>query len=424
MAVVISLPKIRWLRLSFIFTGALTFYMVYTAVVWGKGRIDSYMLTWNGVKGADFLTPSTNHRHIQQQLAENVKTCSPRNQIVFIKTHKTASTTLQTIINRFGFFYNLSFVFNKNYINNGHFYFIPLTPRNQKRLFLPPLNVRLGDYSNYSNNFDIMAVHVRYNRVEMEKFMKKHTKYISIIRDPVAQWESAFDFFKFQDAFGSALSRIPEDKWIETFLDNSSFHLESLKHLWYENVLGLRWYYAQNSQIYDLGLDSTSFHDDVVINGTVKRLEQEFDLILLAEYFDESLLILKKQFCWKYEDILYFPKNKRLTRRQLSDHVQMKIRNLNRADWLLYSHFNRTLWEKVKSYGPKFDEDLNYFRHLNHRIFHECGNGNATRFYKRVEYTPRRNSSLFCQTIAEDKQSLFRRVFNRQNPMKIYHVYK
>ncbi len=382
------------------------------------------LTTWKNHFKEDALMTSSDQNVVKSTrfIDSELDTCSPQNQIAFIKTHKTASTTLQTIVNRYGFFQNLSFVFNKNSINNGHFYFIPLTPRNQQRLFLPPLKVRFTDYPRY--NFDIIAVHVRYDRVTMEKFMKKNTKYISIIRDPVTQWESAFDFFKFQDAFGPNMTQIPEDMWIETFLNNPSFYREKLKHLWYENVVGRRWYYARNSQIFDFGLDSSKFDDEVVINNTIKHLEQEFTFILLAEYFDESLLILKKEFCWKYEDIVYLRKNTRVKRRKLSTDVQQRIRDWNRADWLLYQYFNKTFWNKVINYGPHFDQDLVYFRNFNLEIFQKCASKNVARIYKNIEFIPKTNSSLFCRTIAGDKQSLFRRIFNRQNPMKIYHVYK
>ena len=52
--------------------------------------------------------------------------------------------------------------------------------------------------------------------------------------------------------------------------------------------MGRRWYYAQNSQMYDLGLDADSgFYNETVINTTIRNPEKEFTLILIEEYFDE-----------------------------------------------------------------------------------------------------------------------------------------
>ena len=355
----------------------------------------------------------------------SIENCTRWKNLVFIKSHKTGSTTLQTIVNRFGFFHNLSFVFNKKYPENGHFYFLPVTVDSPRKYFLPPLNVRAGAYELYIN-YDMLAVHVRYNRIAMDKFMKKGTKYITILREPSTQWESAFDEFLFEDAFPNA-SAIPEDSRIDKFLKKPFYYRERLRFLPYEGVMGRRWYYAQNSQMYDLGLDADNdFYNKTVINATIRKLEKEFTLILIMEYFDESLLILKKELCWEFHDIVYFPKNMRESRRNLNDAARYKIRRFNHADVLLYNYFNNTLWEKVKEYGPKFEHDLRYFRELNHHIFQQCGNDTAliankgTRVMKYKDFLPKENATLFCRTVAENKKVLFRRIYDRQNPYGRY----
>ena len=270
----------------------------------------------------------------------------------------------------------------------------------------------------------MLAVHVRYNRTAMDGFMKKGTKYISIIREPSAQWESAITQFLFEDAFPNA-SAIPKEKWIDKFLKKPSYYREKIRFLSYEGVMGRRWYYAQNSQMYDLGLDAgRAFYNETIINATIRKLEREFTLILITEYFDESLLILKKELCWDFNDIVYVPKNLRESRRNLTDAVRHKIRKFNYADVLLYNHFNNTLWKKIEEYGPKFEHDLRYFREINHHIFQQCGNNTShlekrgKRVVKYKEFSPKKNATMFCRTVAENKGVLFRRVYDRQNLFK------
>ena len=36
----------------------------------------------------------------------------------------------------------------------------------------------------------------------------------------------------------------------------------------------------------------------------LKVLELEFDFVLLAEFFDESLVILAKRFCWDLKQVI------------------------------------------------------------------------------------------------------------------------
>lgn len=351
------------------------------------------------------------------------KTCTPWKSLVYIKTHKTGSTTLQTVVNRFGFFNNLSFVFNRRLPRNGHFYFLPFTRQSPRLYFLPPLNVRAGDYKKYKN-YDMLAVHVRYNRDAMDKFMRSGTKYISILREPSAQWESAFEQFAFQEAFETD-ANVSSADWIGYFLTKPAYYQGVLSTLSWEGEIGKRYHYARNCQIYDLGLGPDKlFDNETIVNETIKRLEKEFTLILIMEYFDESLLVLKRELCWEYEDIVYFPKNQRIRRRNLTNEQRQKIKDWNHADVLLYRYFNDTLWRKIKQYGPGFDADLDHFRGLKSKLFLDCGNvkpvlsQQGKRPNKHVEFGPKINSTLFCQTIAEHKRKLFLRVYNRQKPQK------
>ena len=48
--------------------------------------------------------------------------------------------------------------------------------------------------------------------------------------------------------------------------------------------------------MFDLGLTTDIQVDEEIIIATIKRLEKEFDLILVTEYFDESLFIWKNNF--------------------------------------------------------------------------------------------------------------------------------
>ena len=50
----------------------------------------------------------------------------------------------------------------------------------------------------------------------------------------------------------------------------------------------------------------------------LKMLELEFDFVLLAEFFDESLVILAKRFCWDLKQVM---KRKTWKRKQIAGQV-------------------------------------------------------------------------------------------------------
>jgi len=82
------------------------------------------------------------------------------------------------------------------------------------------------------------------------------------------------------------------------------------------------------------------------------------------EYFDESLILLKRRFCWKIHDILYFKLNGRREgdKQELLSKAKERIREWNWGDALLYDLFNQTLWKMIKEEGSEFFTDLAEFR--------------------------------------------------------------
>ncbi|XP_072050446.1 galactose-3-O-sulfotransferase 2-like [Amphiura filiformis] len=299
---------------------------------------------------------------------------SPTTNVAFIKTHKTGSTTLEHIINRYGYARNLSFVLNTYNPQNGHLSYQQITEDSPKTLFLPPIGVTQHDFEHFK--YDMVAVHLRYNRTAMDTFMKPGTKYITIIRDPGYQFESAFSHFQMDDAYGeeNKVYNTTQERIVH-FLQNPEYYREKLKDLMWEYDKGTRWYYARNNQIFDLGFEQNFGDDTTQILRYLERLDQELDLVLITEYFDESMLLLKYSLCWSMDDIIYVAKNVRPEREEISESLRQNMRRWNTADTILYEHFNQTLWRKIKEIGPRFQNDLLIFKNRMKETFETCGGG-------------------------------------------------
>lgn len=110
------------------------------------------------------------------------------------------------------------------------------------------------------------------------------------------------------------------------------------------------------------------------VRNEITKLDRDFELVLIMEYFDESLILLKKALCWTLQDILYVKFNQRQHKPkiQISDKVKQNIRQWNKADVMLYDYFNGTLWRKIQDYGPSFWDDLNDFRRINYKMQSSC----------------------------------------------------
>ncbi len=70
-------------------------------------------------------------------------------------------------------------------------------------------------------------------------------------------------------------------------------------------------YFGTNQLLWDLGLNTTQFKNLTAIKEKVKELETTMDLVLIAEYFDESLVFLQDQLCWDIQDLTYLKLNER-----------------------------------------------------------------------------------------------------------------
>ena len=259
------------------------------------------------------------------------------NSILFLKTHKTGSSTLTNILNRYGDSRDLVFAL----------------PVSGKTSFLWPTPFLLKSTMPTRRAPNILCNHARYNEGPMHwLFPKETTRYITMLREPAKQFESVFNYYSVGKQLRvSGKTASPPDN----FLQNTEFYFN--KRQGEARLL-------KNPALYDLGLH-TAYHGNLTaVDNYIRFLHQEFDLVLLMEYFDESLVLLKRRFCWKIEDILYFKLNERIDKEKqdITSHTKELIRKLNSADVLLYNVFNQTLWKMIEGEGPEFFEDLALFR--------------------------------------------------------------
>lgn len=317
--------------------------------------------------------------------------CKPALSVVFVKTHKTGSTTMSSVVNRFGFSRNMSFLFYRNDTSHGHF---RQTNFSNVSELLPPIGIPPGEYASY-RDFDIMTNHIRFlpNIKFMRRYMRQGSRAITVLREPSKQWESAFLFFNCAKSM-NILHKNASEK-IQEFL---SFPLI----YWTITEEGQCKYYTRNGMFYDLSSNDAIHTSESEVYRELKILDQNLDLVLITEYLDESLLLLKKLMCWDYEDILYVTLNQRNKTSDLTEKQRLDINKWNMADTILYDHYNQTLWRKVQEYGPSFEQDLAHFRTLLKEYMTLCGIGDTTtRSKHRIGFIAH-NSSALCQSLVTE----------------------
>ncbi|XP_044198478.1 galactose-3-O-sulfotransferase 4 isoform X1 [Thunnus albacares] len=283
--------------------------------------------------------------------------CQPHTHIMFLKTHKTASSTVLNMLYRFGEERNLYFALPLGY-QLGY----PL-PFNAHRV--------KGYRGPRAMEFHIMGNHMRFNKPEVEKVMPADTFYFSIIRDPVALAESSFAYYKeVAPAFRKA-------KGLGDFADDP--------RKYYDPRLRNN-HYARNLLWFDFGMDHNANFSVALAQRGEAMIHQAFKLILISEYFDQSMILLRHALCWPLDAVVSFSLNARQQKPSsiggmsgswmgkaaavagvnvrggrsqaktppnlsLTEEQREKLRQWNALDWYLYKAFNRTFWEEIDRFG-------------------------------------------------------------------------
>ncbi|XP_063853421.1 galactose-3-O-sulfotransferase 4-like isoform X3 [Scylla paramamosain] len=248
-------------------------------------------------------------------------TCSPVTHLFFLKTHKCASTTVQNILFRFGYSRNLTFALpaTGNYLGNPALFQAKSIPKK----LLPSDGL-----------VDIFAVHSRLHPAQHSLVLYTDARWLTVVREPAALYESLFNYYHMNAAYGFGL---------QDFSKKSAQELASLPR--YGGKLG------KNQMLFDLGYPADLTVTE--LRRALDEVDRRFDLVLIAERMDESLILLRHFLCWSLYDVVVFTKNARRNevKKNLDADTLQALRELNSADVILYEYFLAKHKEAVFAFG-------------------------------------------------------------------------
>ncbi|XP_006820090.1 galactosylceramide sulfotransferase-like [Saccoglossus kowalevskii] len=277
--------------------------------------------------------------------------CQPQRKLVYLRLVETKCYTFGNILNRFGYHNGLTFV-------------LPDTSRSAVFDFTEPLSETMIAPFN-THDYDLLVHFARYNHLLMHQLVP-NARFITMIQEPSRQLRASFFFFKMQ--YRWKLRENFESQTFPTFVrDASKYYYTNEPYNWL----------MKNGQLFMLGLDHKDELDADKVKQRIGEIEYHFDLVMINEYFDESLILLKKIMCWSFEDILYMPHDAfEHSYTGISSETTRTVDQWSAADRRLYYHFNTTFWRKVEEYGDTFQQDLQTFRLLNANAIRACATKN------------------------------------------------
>ncbi|XP_035683357.1 galactose-3-O-sulfotransferase 2-like [Branchiostoma floridae] len=286
-----------------------------------------------------------------------------RKHIAYPKNHKVGGSTLFSILSRYAYTKKLNVIIPRPFLLS-RMYPYTLYPE----YYMPPP---------HNQTFEISMHHTVYNRTRFPQIMPKDTAYVTIVRKPLYHLISAWNAYSYGEKFGLSKTKNP----IATFLADPKKYDRHCGH-----GIHVPLCLTQNSISVDLGflpsdnekvtLGSDPGRREDIMKTFVRTVDQDFDLVMLTEYYDESLVLLKRLMCWSVRDILYIKaenvRKANVVEIELSPELKQNHKEWSYVDYALYDHFNKALWRRINSSGNDYWGEVRYFKSLNIQIRNHC----------------------------------------------------
>lgn len=327
--------------------------MYFRAKQWAIGGVMIFIVAFVAVYLKDnheFVIDISNKFSEYINRYTNTNTTSPEvRHIGFLKVHKAGGSTVQNVLFRFGVKRKLSFVM----------------PFENSQYKFSTYGGKCADLiRNKDGRYDILALHSVYNETAYEQVLWPDAVYIAIVREPLALMISGAYFHR--DVWQlQYLKLVPEENFIKNLIrypedyDQNEFSL------------------TKNTMAMDFGFP-TGFHisDTKDIEMYLEYLDSKFQLVMVLEYFEESMVLLRRQLHWQLDDILYIPLNvyKHPTEKELniSANDRRKFQDRNYLDVAIYRYFKEKFIRVVAALGSEFQDEVNHFRQVRKDVEDHC----------------------------------------------------
>ena len=296
-------------------------------------------------------------------------TCHPHHNVAFIKCMKCATETVGNILRRYALSNDLSVV-------------LPV----DKKIYLGwPFSIVESDFRPSSRGYNMLIEHAVYNGSYMREVMNANTQFITIIREPLDMFFSTlhyFNVFNIIEIEGPRKGPVA----VRNYLHNIQ-HYESLyKSHEYSKLrycIPDGFSVTKNLLGHCLGMplgfpdkDKNITRDRNAVKKYIETLDSDFMLVMLMEYLDESLVLLKRMMCWQIKDIIYHSTNKGNYSHKRTDSFGPYDKKLHQSwssiDYQIYDHFNRTFWKKVAQQSSDFHFEVTFFKKIQEHVAWFC----------------------------------------------------
>lgn len=324
--------------------------------------------------------------------------------VVFLKVHKTASSSTQNIFLRFGDTRNLTFVLAHTHGESKWSNVISFKNSiTRNNIVPPPVN----------KEYDILCCHVIYNRSRFQQVLPHDTVYIGIVREPFSRFQSAVRMWK-----PSFILKAAKTQPITTYAQNPlQYEPQNPTLSWTNNRMALEFGFPL--ELFPAKSHNQSMTED--INSYINHIDREFSFIIITERYEESMVYMRRLLGWKTKDILYEVKFKNKGAITVNENVteidRKLLKNFLYLDIALYNFAFQRFEKQIRKEGKSFQEEVSYFKDINAKVANFCKEKSGQDYiqFNKTKWDENFNvTKLDCKLISMKELDFIRRVRFRQ----------
>ncbi|CAC5407662.1 GAL3ST1 [Mytilus coruscus] len=333
----------------------------------------------------------------KRKVNEDIMCIDRINTVAFLKVHKAGSTTVMNIFLRYGESHGLNIALPRVPKSKEPSYWNYLgvdTVLQKERLIPIPQN----------ESYSIICNHVVYSKDKFKEIIGQDVVNIGIIRHPASLFLSGAYYWHIVDILRKRIRGENDNERMSKYLKHPDL-FERFMH---------------NRMSFDFGLPVKYFDNDTAIDDKLKSLDTEFSLIMLLEYFVESLVLMKRILCWDLKDILFIPINEyskeKRNKIKLSPDDMSNLQKYNHADFRLYQYFEKKFMRQLNKTSHNFHEEVEHFKSVQETVSVYCKNRTIDQFAEvlTIKETVWNNSFNItveeCKFMMEQELQLLRRL--------------
>ena len=170
-----------------------------------------------------------------------------------------------------------------------------------------------------------------WNYAEVKKVLPAAV-YITLLRDPVTCYESNYVYMGLEKAFKMDINKFAKVRAVEDVTRRPTA------------IIG------KNQLLWDLGMPHNDMEDEEKVSLKISDLDKQFDFVLLAEHFDESLVLLARMLCWDLREVRYLKQNARKANKvsNITEEARGQLKTWLSADFQLYKHYENKFQLEVE----------------------------------------------------------------------------